>query len=47
MSLKERLRKLLQYEAVSTWRHGFKLGGDALAYKRWIEQLQELVEDEE
>jgi len=47
MNLKDRLRQLLQYEALSTWRYGFKLGGDALAYKRWIERLQELIEYEE
>ena len=47
MNLKERLQQLLQYEAVSTWRYGFKLGGDALAYKRWIQMLEELIDSEE
>jgi len=47
MSLKERLRQLLQYETVSTWRYGFKFNGDALAYKRWIDKLQGLIGNEE
>jgi len=42
--IKSRLEQLLRYESVSTWRYGFKFGGDALAYKRWVEMLQEVLD---